>query len=177
MFKLQLPPLRDRKEDIEVLTKHFLSLSSKELNVSEKSLDKKVLSFFENYEWPGNIRQLENVCRYLTVMCSSSIITTDDLPDDITDSNSKTANTSTNGENSWESLLESEIRDRVVNEKDVLIKINEKLQKLLINESLRASNGVKQDAVKLLGWVVIRLLEKLKILTKQSFYSLTNILL
>ena len=85
-------------------------------------------------------------------MCSSSIITTDDLPDDITDSNSKTANTSTNGENSWESLLESEIRDRVVNEKDVLIKINEKLQKLLINESLRASNGVKQDAAKLLGW-------------------------
>ncbi len=152
VFKLQLPPLRDRKEDIEVLTKHFLSLSSKELNVSEKTLDKKVLSFFENYEWPGNIRQLENVCRYLTVMCSSSIITTDDLPDDITDSNSKTANTSTNGENSWESLLESEIRDRVVNEKDVLIKINEKLQKLLINESLRASNGVKQDAAKLLGW-------------------------
>ena len=150
VFKLQLPPLRDRKEDIEVLVKHFLSVSSKELNVSEKSLDKNVLSFFESYHWPGNIRQLENICRYLTVMCSSSIITADDLPDDITsDVNQKESN---NGKLGWESLLENEIRERVITEKDALIKINEKLQKLLIIESLRATNGVKQDAAKLLGW-------------------------
>ena len=150
VFKLQLPPLRDRKEDIEVLAKHFLSASSKELNVSEKSLDKNVLSFFESYHWPGNIRQLENICRYLTVMCSSSIITADDLPDDITsDVNQKESN---NGKLGWESLLENEIRERVITEKDALIKINEKLQKLLIIESLRATNGVKQDAAKLLGW-------------------------
>ena len=150
VFKLQLPPLRDRQEDIEVLTRHFLNESSKELKVSEKKLDKKVLEFFEKYQWPGNIRQLENVCRYLTVMCSSSTITIDDLPDDIVTSESKryvdkyTAN--------WETLLENEIRERIDNEKDVFIKINEKLQKLLINESLRASNGVKQEAAKLLGW-------------------------
>ena len=150
VFKLQLPPLRDRKEDIKVLAEHFLSVSSKELNVSEKSLDKNVLSFFESYHWPGNIRQLENVCRYLTVMCSSSIITVDDLPDDITSGvNQKETN---NGELGWESLLENEIRERVTTERDVLIKINEKLQKLLINESLRAANGIKQDAAKLLGW-------------------------
>ena len=150
VFKLQLPPLRDRKEDIKVLAEHFLSVSSKELNVSEKSLDKNVLSFFESYHWPGNIRQLENICRYLTVMCSSSIITVDDLPDDITSGvDQKETN---NGELGWESLLENEIRERVTTERDVLIKINEKLQKLLINESLRAANGVKQDAAKLLGW-------------------------
>ncbi|GIS46011.1 MAG: hypothetical protein Ct9H90mP18_03430 [Gammaproteobacteria bacterium] len=150
VFKLQLPPLRDRKEDIKVLAEHFLSASSKELNVSEKSLDKNVLSFFESYHWPGNIRQLENICRYLTVMCSSSIITVDDLPDDITSGSDKKE--SYNGKLGWESLLENEIRERVITEKDVLIKINEKLQKLLINESLRAANGVKQDAAKLLGW-------------------------
>ena len=150
VFKLQLPPLRDRKEDIKVLAEHFLSVSSKELNVSEKSLDKNVLSFFESYHWPGNIRQLENICRYLTVMCSSSIITVDDLPDDITSGvDQKETN---NGKLGWESLLENEIRERVTTERDVLIKINEKLQKLLINESLRAANGIKQDAAKLLGW-------------------------
>ena len=150
VFKLQLPPLRDRKEDIRVLAEHFLSVSSKELNVSEKSLDKNVLSFFESYHWPGNIRQLENICRYLTVMCSSSIITVDDLPDDITSGvDQKETN---NGKLGWESLLENEIRERVTTERDVLIKINEKLQKLLINESLRAANGIKQDAAKLLGW-------------------------
>ena len=150
VFKLQLPPLRDRKEDIKVLAEHFLSVSSKELNVSAKSLDKNALSFFESYHWPGNIRQLENICRYLTVMCSSSIITADDLPDDITsDVNQKESN---NGKLGWESLLENEIRERVITEKDALIKINEKLQKLLIIESLRATNGVKQDAAKLLGW-------------------------
>ena len=150
VFKLQLPPLRDRKEDIKVLAEHFLSASSKELNVPEKSLDKNVLSFFESFHWPGNIRQLENICRYLTVMCSSSIITVDDLPDDITSGSDKKE--SYNGKLGWESLLENEIRERVITEKDVLIKINEKLQKLLINESLRATNGVKQDAAKLLGW-------------------------
>ena len=150
VFKLQLPPLRDRKEDIKVLAEHFLSVSSKELNVSDKSLDKNVLSFFESYHWPGNIRQLENICRYLTVMCSSSIITVDDLPDDITSGvDQKETN---NGKLGWESLLENEIRERVTTERDVLIKINEKLQKLLINESLRAANGIKQDAAKLLGW-------------------------
>ena len=150
VFKLQLPPLRDRKEDIKVLAEHFLSASSKELNVSEKSLDKNVLSFFESYHWPGNIRQLENICRYLTVMCSSLIITVDDLPDDITSGvDQKETN---NGKLGWESLLENEIRERVTTERDVLIKINEKLQKLLINESLRAANGIKQDAAKLLGW-------------------------
>ncbi len=150
VFKLQLPPLRDRKEDIKVLAEHFLSASSKELNVPEKSLDKNVLSFFESFHWPGNIRQLENICRYLTVMCSSSIITVDDLPDDITSGGDKKE--SYNGKLGWESLLENEIRERVITEKDVLIKINEKLQKLLINESLRAANGVKQEAAKLLGW-------------------------
>ena len=150
VFKLQLPPLRDRKEDIRVLAEHFLSVSSKELNVSEKSLDKNVLSFFESYHWPGNIRQLENICRYLTVMCSSSIITVDDLPDDITSGVDQRE--TNNGKLGWESLLENEIRERVTTERDVLIKINEKLQKLLINESLRAANGIKQDAAKLLGW-------------------------
>ena len=150
VFKLQLPPLRDRKEDIKVLAEHFLSASSKELNVSEKSLDKNVLSFFESYHWPGNIRQLENICRYLTVMCSSSIITVDDLPDDIT--SGVDHKESYNEKLGWESLLENEIRERVTTEKDVLIKINEKIQKLMINESLRATNGVKQDAAKLLGW-------------------------
>ena len=150
VFKLQLPPLRDRKEDIKVLAEHFLSVSSKELNVSAKSLDKNALSFFESYHWPGNIRQLENICRYLNVMCSSSIITVDDLPDDITSGVDQKE--SYNGKLGWESLLENAIRERVTTEKDVLIKINEKLQKLLINESLRATNGVKQDAAKLLGW-------------------------
>ena len=58
--------------------------------------------------------------------------------------------------------MENEIRERVTTEKDVLIKINEKLQKLLINESLRAANGIKQDAAKLLGWARNTLARKAK---------------
>ena len=83
VFKLQLPPLRDRKEDIKVLAEHFLSASSKGSMFREK-FRQECTVVFESYHWPGNIRQLENICRYLTVMCSSSIITVDDLPDDIT---------------------------------------------------------------------------------------------
>ena len=83
VFKLTLPPLRERVEDIKDLTSFFLKQSADELNTDEKAIDPNVIAFFESYKWPGNIRQLENVCRYLTVMCSSNLITFDDLPDDI----------------------------------------------------------------------------------------------
>ena len=149
VFKLVLPPLRERTEDIENLTNFFLKESAIELNTDEKKMDKKVVGFFEQYNWPGNIRQLENICRYLTVMSSSNIITLDDLPDDFSDrENTK----DDSDDSSWEDLLRDNIRVGISKDINFIKEINKKLESILIDESLKASKGVKQEAAKLLGW-------------------------
>ena len=149
VFKLALPPLRERTEDIENLTSFFLKESAVELKTDEKRMDKKVIEFFKQYNWPGNIRQLENICRYLTVMSSSNIITLDDLPDDFADEENTKENS---GSTSWEDLLRKNIRTGISKDINFIKDINKKLESLLIEESLNATKGIKQEAAKLLGW-------------------------
>ena len=149
VFKLALPPLRERTEDIVNLTRFFLKESAIELKTEEKTMDQKVIEFFEQYSWPGNIRQLENICRYLTVMSSSNIITLDDLPDDFIDEE----NTKENADSSsWEDLLRNNIRTGISKDINFIKDTNRKLELILIEESLKATKGIKQEAAKLLGW-------------------------
>ena len=150
VFKLELPPLRERIEDIQDLTDHFLSESAKELNTDKKNIDSDVIDFFKKYSWPGNIRQLENICRYLTIMCSSKTIMLEDLPTDITNGNSNS--TIESNPRDWDEILRDHIQTNISSDKDFLKKINKHIESLLIEESLKATNGVKQDAAKLLGW-------------------------
>ena len=149
VFKLALPPLRERSEDIENLITFFLKESAIELKTDEKIMDKKVIEFFEQYRWPGNIRQLENICRYLTVMSSSNVITLDDLPDDFADEENTTDNSESS---SWEDLLRNNIRTGISKDINFIKDTNKKLESILIEESLKATKGVKQEAAKLLGW-------------------------
>ena len=149
VFKLALPPLRERTEDIENLITFFLKESAIELKTDEKIMDKKVIEFFEQYRWPGNIRQLENICRYLTVMSSSNVITLDDLPDDFADEENTTDNSESS---SWEDLLRINIRTGISKDINFIKDTNKKLESILIEESLKATKGIKQEAAKLLGW-------------------------
>ena len=84
MFRIELPPLKERKEDIPELVKHFLAKSSNELKSETKSIDKSARVVID-HDWPGNIRQLENICRYMTVMAPSTSITVDDIPEEVKD--------------------------------------------------------------------------------------------
>ena len=83
VFRIELPPLRSRKEDISDLVSYFLTKSANELKTEKKTIDDNAAQVLNKYDWPGNIRQLENICRYMTVMAPSSVITSDDLPDEI----------------------------------------------------------------------------------------------
>ena len=159
VFKLSLPPLRERVEDIKDLTSFFLKESALELETEEKIIDKKVLEFFEQYNWPGNIRQLENICRYLTVMSSSKIVTLDDMPDDFADEENVKEIIDTT---SWEELLRNNIRVGISEDIDFIKNVNKKLETILIEESLKATKGVKQEAAKLLGWGRNTLAKKVK---------------
>ena len=159
VFKLSLPPLRERVEDITDLTSFFLKESALELETEEKIIDKEVLEFFEQYNWPGNIRQLENICRYLTVMSSSKNVTLDDLPDDFADEENVKEIVDTI---SWEELLRNNIRFGIAKDSDFIKNVNKKLETILIEESLKATKGVKQEAAKLLGWGRNTLAKKVK---------------
>ena len=150
VFKLMLPPLRERKEDIASLITYFLKTYAAELSTEEKRIDDITLQYLIEFNWPGNIRQLENICRYLTVMSASSIITIDDLPDDIFKSNQEVNVSSTSG--SWQSDLQQHIRRTISSDNDVLKRIGVEVEKLLIEESLIATDGIKSEAAKLLGW-------------------------
>ena len=163
-FKLVLPPLRERKEDIKSLITYFLKAYATELNTEEKRIDDATLQYLIEFNWPGNIRQLENICRYLTVMSASSVITIDDLPDDIFKNNQE-INIS-NISHNWKSDLQQHIRGKIPLDKDIIKKIGIEIEKLLIEESLIATDGVKSEAAKLLGWGRNTLARKAKILIK-----------
>tara|TARA_B100000965_G_C19587312_1_gene756373 strand:- start:324 stop:1721 length:1398 start_codon:yes stop_codon:yes gene_type:complete len=164
VFKLNLPPLRKRREDIPALIKYFLSAASKELNIDEKSIDSKTLDFLVAFDWPGNVRQLENMCTYLTVMSASSEINLDDLPDDMFDTGK--IDTGDDGQMNWEDALKQFIRTQLIEDKDTLKTVGLLMEKILIDESLHATNNTKIEAAKLLGWGRNTLARKIKDLQK-----------
>lgn len=83
VIRLRLPPLRDRVEDIPPLTAHFLAVGAGELGVEPKTLTREALAVIERFPFPGNVRQLENLCRWLLVMAPSQEIRVEDLPYEI----------------------------------------------------------------------------------------------
>ncbi|MDR7331393.1 nitrogen regulation protein NR(I) [Roseateles asaccharophilus] len=83
VIRLRLPPLRERKEDVPALARHFLQRSATELGVEPKRLSDAALAVLTNFEFPGNVRQLENICHWLSVMAPSQVVEPKDLPDEL----------------------------------------------------------------------------------------------
>ncbi|MFN3861559.1 MAG: nitrogen regulation protein NR(I) [Roseateles sp.] len=83
VIRLRLPPLRERKEDVPALARHFLQRSATELGVEPKRLSDAALAVLTSFEFPGNVRQLENICHWLSVMAPSQVIEPKDLPDEL----------------------------------------------------------------------------------------------
>ncbi len=100
VIKLLLPKLNERKEDIPELAKHFFTKSSEELKEEKKFLSEEVENYFKTLAWPGNVRQLENACRWLTVMSPSKEVKLEDLPDELKLENAEE-------ENNWKVVLRS----------------------------------------------------------------------
>jgi two-component system nitrogen regulation response regulator GlnG len=154
VFRIELPPLRKRKEDIPSLVKYFLKKSADEIKSDQKDIENPAMEVLNEYNWPGNIRQLENTCRYITVMAPSTSITLDDIPDEVKniDSNLKSS-PHVNGLGSsinWEESLSGHIRN-ILKDKNDLINLSKDLERLLLQEALKASKGRRIDAAKILG--------------------------
>jgi two-component system nitrogen regulation response regulator GlnG len=83
VIRLRLPALRERKEDVQVLTKHFLLQSAQQLGVEPKRISDQALEILSQFHFPGNVRQLENICHWLTVMAPAQMIEAKDLPPEV----------------------------------------------------------------------------------------------
>jgi two-component system nitrogen regulation response regulator GlnG len=83
VIRLRLPALRERKEDVHVLTKHFLLQSAQQLGVEAKRISDQALEILSHFHFPGNVRQLENICHWLTVMAPAQMIEAKDLPPEV----------------------------------------------------------------------------------------------
>jgi two-component system nitrogen regulation response regulator GlnG len=84
VIRLRLPALRERSEDIPLLTRHFLQKSARDLGVEPKRVSEEALAYLASLPFPGNVRQLENLCNWLTVMAPAQTIEQKDLPPDLT---------------------------------------------------------------------------------------------
>jgi len=147
VISIELPPLRDRADDILLLSKYFLSKSAKELNTSIKFLNEETQSYFKKLSWTGNIRQLRNICHWLTVMSTGREVGISDLPAEILKENI-TPKHSGQWDEIIANLIENDFANKIPNVYDKYIHL---LEAVLIRIALNASSNKKIIAAELLG--------------------------
>ena len=148
VIRVHVPSLTERRSDIPALAKHFLNRSAVELGEEAKTLAADTQDYLMMLPWPGNVRQLENTCRWLHVMASSRTILVEDLPPELQDPSSPDSDADwENGLRMWATqLLDGGSSTPLLNI------AMPKLERLFIEVALRKSNGRKRDAADLLGW-------------------------
>ena len=160
VIRVHLPSLKDRRQDIPQLAHHFLQRAADELSVDVKSLHPQTADKLTQLPWPGNVRQLENICRWLTVMASGNEILPTDLPPEITDTTPVMATTETQH---WHQGLQQWAQQALQQgETELLAQALPQFEKILLETALLHTHGHKQEAAKLLGWGRNTLTRKLK---------------
>ncbi|MEE9492812.1 MAG: nitrogen regulation protein NR(I) [Gammaproteobacteria bacterium] len=165
VIRIHLPALRDRVEDVPMLMRHFLTVAAKELNTEIKILTEEVDAFLKTVEWSGNVRQLENLCRWLTVMATGQYIQLDDLPKDLRENNRAEID---QGDDWQEKLNQWAFHQLSAGKQDILASALPEFEKVMIETALAFTGGKKQDASRLLGWgrnTLTRKIRELDILT------------
>jgi two-component system nitrogen regulation response regulator GlnG len=158
VIRVHSPALRDRREDVPALLSHFLESAAEELGAEVKTLRPEVERYLASLDWPGNVRQLENLCRWLTVMASGSTIHLEDLPPELQEGAQ-----SGEGEGDWAALLERWAeRKLAAGGERILDEAVPRFEQVLIDTALRHCRGRRQDAARLLGWGRNTLTRKIK---------------
>jgi two-component system nitrogen regulation response regulator GlnG len=156
VIRIHIPPLRERKQDIPLLLRHFLNQAAIELNTEIKILKPEAEAFLSTLDWPGNVRQLENCCRWLTVMASGREVHLHDLPPELLGSTSEKSTT----EADWETLLRNWIDQQLIlhshvgheNEGEIAKHIIPAVESILIKAALNFTHGKRHEAAILLGY-------------------------
>lgn len=151
VIRIHIPTLAQRREDIPLLTSHFLNEAAKELGEEPKQLLTETIDYLGELPWPGNVRQLENFCRWITVMAASREVHIEDLPPEFLEQ--KTADNT--GEN-WEKTLRNwsshKLSQARPGDPGLLREALPRFERIMIECALRQTGGRKRDASLLLGW-------------------------
>jgi len=148
VIRIPLPNLNQRSEDIPALARHFLVTSAKELAVETKQLSSAAAEHLQKLDWPGNVRQLENVCRWLSVMGSGNQILVSDLPPELQEHTTKAS-----GEQNWQDSLSKWAKKELqFGQQQLLGKALPAFEIVMIQAALKHTHGRRREAAELLGW-------------------------
>ena len=147
VIRLRLPALRERPEDIPLLVKYFLQHSASELNVDPKQPTVAALNYLSSLNWSGNVRQLENVCHWLTVMAPGQNIDVADLPPELKEDSARSMSVA-----SWQDALATEVANALNRgEQNILETRANEFEKILITKALQHTGGRRIEAATQLG--------------------------
>ena len=158
VIRLRLPPLRERPEDIPLLVNHFLQKSAENLGVEPKLMSEEAMEFLKRFPFPGNVRQLENLCNWLVVMAPSQHIRVTDLPEEVRNGEAEKLHKncevsgSTPAGGSWEELLKGEVKEMLKNQSpDLMKQLADTFESIVIGTALEYTHGRRVDAATRLG--------------------------
>jgi two-component system nitrogen regulation response regulator GlnG len=158
VIRIHIPRLSDRREDIPTLARHFLSRAALELAVEPKLLKSETEDYLRNLPWPGNVRQLENTCRWITVMASGREVHVGDLPPELLSQPQDSAPVS-----NWEQALRQWADQALTRgQSDLLGSAVPAFERIMIETALKHTAGRRRDAALLLGWGRNTLTRKIK---------------
>lgn len=148
VIRVKVPPLRERHEDIPLLADFFLERNASKLNVARKMFTEEALAYLQTKPWTGNVRQLENLCHWVTIMAPGASVDISDLPKDFKQEVDKT--TAIN--EGWHQLLGREVDQLLRNgTTGVYEALSKNFEKVLISKALTFTSGRKIEAANLLG--------------------------
>ena len=160
VIRIHIPRLSERREDIAKLAAYFLAQAAVELDVEVKILDNQVTDYLCTLDWPGNVRQLENICRWITVMASGREVHMTDLPPELLEGSQKAVVTQ---QFDWRALLASWAdKELAAGKQDLLSTATPEFERIMIQSALKQTSGRKRDAAVLLGWGRNTLTRKMK---------------
>ena len=150
VVRLRLPPLRERTEDIPPLARHFLQKSARELAVEPKTLSEDAQKVLTGFSFPGNVRQLENICHWVTVMAPGQRVEAQDLPPEVRETPGAAGGVA---DPDWRQALDRELAQSLARgERNVGDRLEDEFEKTLIRRALAHTGGHRMEAAAWLGW-------------------------
>ena len=148
VIRLRLPSLRERKEDIPLLAKHFLLKSARDLGSESKRLSDNAMKFLQAFDWRGNVRQIENVCHWLTVMAPGQNIEINDLPPEIRGAQEQFVDQPSD----WKTALDTTAAQALARgERGIMEALTHDFERTLILRALQHTGGRRVEAAQYLG--------------------------
>ena len=152
VIRIHLPNLCDRSEDIPMLLEHFLAEAARELGEEMKVIPEETMNFLVSLPWQGNVRQLENFSRWITVMATGREVLLDDLPLELRSNTEQTEHSDQSWDRQLRKWAQAKLKSRTFSGDGLLAEAQPLFERIMIEAALDETAGRKRDASLLLGW-------------------------